>query len=146
MRLVICGDGPERSHLERKAAGLGITSSVRFAGYTSDPISEMAKADVTVLSSEYEGFGNVLVESMACGTPVVSTACPFGPSEILQDGEYGRLVPVGDAAALAEAILQTLKHPVSSVVLRRRASEFSAAAITDAYIDAAAPDWRLTPQ
>ena len=87
-----------------------------------------------VLSSRYEGFGNVLVEALACGCPVVSTDCPHGPREILQSGAYGRLVPVGDVPALAEAIVATLDSPHDRITLRRRACEFGADAALDRYL------------
>ena len=86
------------------------------------------------MSSIYEGFGNVLVESLAVGTPVVSTDCPSGPSEILENGRYGALVPVGDSDALARAVLATLDSPPSSEALQERAAEFSLAAATSHYL------------
>ncbi|WP_264082486.1 glycosyltransferase [Nostoc sp. CENA543] len=77
-------------------------------GFQKNPYAYMAKASVFALSSAWEGFGNVLVEAMALGTPVVSTDCPSGPAEILNHGKYGLLVPVGDDAAMAEAIVKAL--------------------------------------
>ena len=84
----------------------------------------MARASLFVLSSRHEGLSNVLIEAMACGCPVVSTDCRFGPAEILEDGRWGELVPVGDAKALSEAMLRTLDRPHPSDALRKRASAF----------------------
>ena len=94
-----------------------------------------ARAAVFVLSSAWEGFGNVLVEAMACGTPVVSTDCPSGPAEILEDGKYGHLVPVGDANAMAQAILTTFDNPLPPTVLRKRAEDFSVDRIVRQYLE-----------
>ena len=91
----------------------------------SDPTPFYQTADIFVLSSDYEGFGNVIVEALACGTPVVSTDCPAGPREILNDGEFGTLVPVGDEAALAEGIMSTLRQKPDAEKLRGRARDFS---------------------
>jgi glycosyltransferase involved in cell wall biosynthesis len=85
----------------------------------------MSRASVLVLSSLHEGFPNVLVEAMACGCPVVSTDCPVGPTEILDHGKYGALVPVGDDAAMAHAIIDVLKHPPNASTLKARAAFFS---------------------
>lgn len=103
-RLAIVGDGALRPALERLAGELGIADAVIFAGYDLDPWPWLASADVFALSSDYEGFGNVLVEALHAGLPVVSTDCDSGPREILDDGAHGRLVPCGDPAALAAAI------------------------------------------
>ena len=85
----------------------------------------MARARLFVLSSAWEGLGNVLIEALACGCPVVSTDCPSGPSEILQHGAVGRLVPVGDAEALAQAIMLSLEAPVDRDALKSRAEAFA---------------------
>jgi glycosyltransferase involved in cell wall biosynthesis len=88
-----------------------------------------------VLSSQYEGFGNVLVEAMACGTQVVSTDCPSGPSEILAGGTFGRLVPVGDAKALAKAMRATIVEPVTTrEALLTHAQDYSVARIAERYL------------
>jgi glycosyltransferase involved in cell wall biosynthesis len=94
----------------------------------------MGQAALFVLSSAWEGFGNVLVEAMAAGTPVVSTDCPSGPREILRDGELGPLVPPGDPKALARAMLTTLVHPPDPGRLRERASEFADGAVAERYL------------
>jgi len=78
-----------------------------------------------VLSSDYEGLPTVLIEALACGTPLVSTDCPSGPRELLADGQFGRLVPVGDAHALASAIVEALQATHDPEALRARAQEFS---------------------
>ena len=135
-KLMILGEGENRKELVCLTKNLGIESDVCFLGHVPNPHTYMASATLFVLSSIYEGFGNVLVEAMACGTPVVSTDCPHGPSEILQGGKYGALVPVGDAAALAKAMLQTIQHPISPEILRARAAEFSVPAAAQEY-------WRM---
>jgi glycosyltransferase involved in cell wall biosynthesis len=94
----------------------------------------MAKAAVFVLSSKFEGFGNVIVEAMAFGTPIVSTDCPSGPAEILENGKYGRLVPVGNVKTLAEAIVTTLNESTDSDALKQRALTFSLDEISDHYL------------
>lgn len=113
-RLLLLGDGPERPRLEALAAELGIGVAVDFHGFVANPFPYIARSDLFVLSSAWEGFGNVLVEAMALGVPVVSTDCPSGPREILQDGALGPLVPVADPVALATAILATLAAPLAS--------------------------------
>jgi glycosyltransferase involved in cell wall biosynthesis len=118
------------------AHDLSIVEDVHMPGFVDNPFGYMNAADVFVLSSRWEGFGNVLVEAMACGTPVVSTDCPSGPAEILEDGKWGHLVPVGDDEALAEAIVDTLdKPPVSSEQLVKRAKDFVPEKIARQYLE-----------
>lgn len=133
-RLVILGEGPERPALEALIRLRGIEDDVALPGFTLHPAAFMARADVFVLSSRWEGLANVLVEAMACGTPVVSTDCPSGPAELLDGGGLGSIVPVGDAAALAAAMEHAFQHPLAADVLRRRASEFSLDRSVDAYL------------
>lgn len=124
-RLVILGEGEERHSLEELARDLKVDDDISFVGFVENPYTYMAKSSVVVLSSAWEGFGNVLVEAMAVGTPVISTDCPSGPSEILDYGKYGQMVPVSDVEQLVLAICETLKQPISSEVLRKRATDFS---------------------
>ncbi|MBV8473488.1 MAG: glycosyltransferase, partial [Alphaproteobacteria bacterium] len=135
-RLAVLGDGPLRGELAREAEDLGILADVRFLGFVPNPLPWIAAAACLVMSSRHEGFGNVLVEALGCGTQVVSTDCPFGPSEILEGGRYGRLVPVGDVPALAQAMLRALDDPMPEQALRERASAFSLATAGRAYLDA----------
>jgi glycosyltransferase involved in cell wall biosynthesis len=132
-RLVILGAGPRRVALEALAAELGIGGHVWFAGFQENPIPFVRDAAAFVLSSRYEGFGNVLVEAMGCGTPVISTDCPYGPAEILGDGCYGRLVPPGDAGALAEALDPHLDRIWPPEALKARAAEYTGARSAAAY-------------
>ncbi len=125
-RLIILGEGPLRPILESKIAELNLSGYVEMPGTTSNPYAYMAKADVFVLPSAWEGFPNVLVEALACGTPVVATDCPGGSAEILDGGRYGKLVSVGDDAAMADAIMGSIEHPPDPEKLKERARMFSA--------------------
>jgi len=97
----------------------------------------MAAADLFVLSSLWEGFGNVIVEAMACGLPIIATDCPYGPSEIIEDGVSGLLVPPANSEVLAKAICQVLTNPSLRKKLTenglRRAKDFDASTIAAAY-------------
>lgn len=110
-RLVILGDGEDRGALEALAAGLGVQDDVALPGFRDNAMAYMAGAGVFVLSSAWEGLPTVLIEALAAGTRVVSTDCPSGPREILQEGRLGALVPVGDVPALAAAIEAALERP-----------------------------------
>lgn len=118
-RLIILGEGKDRGKLEKLTGSLGISDYVAFLGFQINPFKYMSKASVFVLSSLHEGFGNVLVEAMACGTPVISTDCKSGPNEIIENGKSGILVPVRDYKALSKAIIRVL----SDSSLRQRFSE-----------------------
>jgi glycosyltransferase involved in cell wall biosynthesis len=134
-RLLIIGDGAERAALQRLAADLGVAERVTFPGFVEEPLSYMRRARLFVLSSAWEGFGNVLVEAMAVGTPVVSTDCPSGPREILLDGTLGPLAPPGDPRALAEAMRAAIAQPAEPGALRRRAADFSVDVVARRYLD-----------
>lgn len=112
VRLLILGEGPERSALEALVRKLDLGQDVSLPGFVDNPYAFMARASVFVLSSRFEGLPTVLVEALYCGALIVATDCPSGPSEILADGRYGKLVPVGDIAALAQTIETTLAEPV----------------------------------
>ncbi len=123
-RLVILGKGKQRRALWRLVKKLGLENCVSLPGFFENPWSFMARADVFVLSSRYEGLPGVLLEALAVGCPVVSTACFGGCAEVLANGRYGRLVPVGDYQALSEAILDTLDDPPPASFLQKRAEDF----------------------
>lgn len=133
-KLRILGEGPARPALEALAESLGIADRVEMPGFVSDPGAHMASANVVVLSSRFEGFGNVLAEALAHGTSCVSTDCCYGPSEILGDGQYGKLVPVGDASAMAAAIDALLEAPLDPEALRRQAEAFTIGRCADRYL------------
>jgi glycosyltransferase involved in cell wall biosynthesis len=134
-RLLILGEGEERASLEAMVRDLGLKDVVDLPGFVKNPYAYMSKAAVFALSSAWEGFGNVLVEAMAVGTPVVATNCPSGPAEILENGKYGQLVKVNNAEAMAEGILAQLDRPTNSEVLQHRAREFSYDEIADQYLE-----------
>jgi glycosyltransferase involved in cell wall biosynthesis len=134
-RLILLGEGPLRASLEAHVEALGIGDRVSMPGFQQNPLPFMRKAAVLALTSRYEGFGNVLVEALACGTPVVSTDCPYGPSEILGNGRFGRLVPVADTEAMANAIIETIRNPPASDILRQRGREFTAETAAIWYTD-----------
>jgi glycosyltransferase involved in cell wall biosynthesis len=134
-RLLILGDGPRRAELEALALELGIGGSVRFEGFVKNPLPYIRKASAFVLTSRYEGFGNVIVEAFGVGTPVISVDCLYGPSEILQGGRLGRLVPNDDVEALANAFSPNLREIWPSEMLIHRAGDFTSQASSEKYLD-----------
>jgi glycosyltransferase involved in cell wall biosynthesis len=132
-QLVILGEGPERAALAAQVARFGLQDSVTMPGFVDDLPGYLARAAVLVLTSRFEGFGNVLVEAMACGTPVVAVDCPGGPAEILDGGAYGPLVPPDDPVALAAAIGDMLRRPPPRERLLARAAEYDIARIAVRY-------------
>lgn len=133
VRLILFGKGPETEALKERAKTQGIDDRISFPGFIDNPYSYMSNADAFVLSSEYEGFGLVLIEAMACRCPVVSTDCESGPSEILEKGTHGPLTPVGDGDALAFAIKKVLEKQHKPDTLYQRASEFNVDVAIDEY-------------
>lgn len=131
--LAIVGKGPLAPQLSAQIAAAGLTDAVRLPGFTPTPGDWYAGADLFVLSSDYEGFGNVLVEALHAGLPVVSTDCPCGPCEVLGGGEWGELVTPGNAAALAQAMGKALDAPVDRAAQQARAAKFSVDRAVDAY-------------
>jgi glycosyltransferase involved in cell wall biosynthesis len=119
------GEGPQRAELQALIDALGLSARAHLPGQRANPYAYMQRARVFALASRFEGFGNVLVEAMACGAPVVSTDCPVGPREILDHGRYGRLVPVADEAALAAAIGRSLHQPGSTAAAAAHAQGFT---------------------
>jgi glycosyltransferase involved in cell wall biosynthesis len=124
-RLIILGEGPMLSDLNLLVEKLNITDDVIFEGFVQNPFKYMRNADLFVLSSKYEGLPGVLVQALACGCPVVSTDCPSGPREILENGRYGPLVPVADENALATAIIAQLQTRHDRDYLQTRGRSFS---------------------
>lgn len=124
-RLVIVGEGPLRPELEALATELGIADRVAFAGFNLDPWPYYAASTVFILSSDYEGFANVVAEALYAGLTVISTDCVAGPREILADGEFGRLVPVGSVDDLAQAIKGTVTEKADVQRLRQRAIDMA---------------------
>jgi glycosyltransferase involved in cell wall biosynthesis len=110
-RLIILGEGPERPLLEAQVRQYGLHDVVDLPGFLDNPYACMARASVFALSSDFEGLPTVLIETLAIGTPVVSTDCESGPREILRGGVLGELVPVGDVHAMALAIARALASP-----------------------------------
>jgi glycosyltransferase involved in cell wall biosynthesis len=133
-RLILLGDGPLRDELKAQAEKLGVADKIDMPGFQQNPLPWMKQSAILAMSSRYEGFGNVLVEALACGTPVVSTDCTYGPSEILADGEFGPLVPVGNADAMAKALLDTLENPRSEETLRTRGRQFTVERAAEQYV------------
>ncbi len=134
-RLMLLGQGDLEDSLRSLAEKLGISDRVIFAGFHNNPAPFYATADLFVLSSDYEGFGNVIVEALSFGLPVVSTDCPSGPAEILEGGRLGRLVPVGDVVALSRAIEEALAAPVDPQMLRARAADFAPEKVARQYLE-----------
>ena len=135
VRLVLAGRGPLKEELCEIAVELEIEDRVDFLGFVPNPYKYMRSAGLLAVSSHYEGFGVILTEALACGTPVVSTDCPGGPSYILNDGEYGELVDVGDPRGLADAMARTLSDPPDSDRLVERARHYDVEKVADRYAE-----------
>ncbi|WP_175443065.1 glycosyltransferase [Halofilum ochraceum] len=134
-RLVILGEGRLRGTLEALAREHGVAADIDMPGFADNVYAYLSRSRMLVMSSAWEGLGNVLIEAMAVGTPVVSTNCPSGPSEILKDGRLGPLAPVGDAAELARSMTEAWDDPVDPDTLRHSAHErYSVARSAASYI------------
>lgn len=134
-KLVLVGDGSLRRELDSRVRSMGLSASVVFKGECRDLIGEYRSARVTALTSEYEGFPNVLLESISQGTPVVSYDCPSGPREIVLDGENGYLVPSGDIGALAEKLSEILGSGFDRERVRATADPYRSERIVPRYFE-----------
>ena len=132
-RLVILGEGRLRPQLEGQVRALGLEDCVSLPGWAENPYAFMSRAALFVLSSRHEGFPGALVEALTCGCPAVSTDCPAGPSEILEDPDL--LAPVGDPEALSRVMLRALDRPADKAALRARAARLSAERAVNGYKD-----------
>jgi len=138
LKLLIIGEGKMRTEIESRITDLSLTDDVSMPGYIDNPYAYMRKSDLFVLSSNREGFGNVVAEALACGVKVVSSDCFCGPAEILEDGKWGKLVPVEDPDALAQAMLDALDEPPRSTL--ERAMDFTVESAASAYISLLLPE------
>jgi|SaaInlV_100m_DNA_5_1039725.scaffolds.fasta_scaffold05384_3 glycosyltransferase involved in cell wall biosynthesis len=136
--LVIIGEGRKRRELEQLVAELKIQDYVDMPGFQANPYNWIGQADLFVLSSRWEGSGNVLTEALALGVPSVATDCPSGPSETLAGGKYGALVPVGDYRALANQMAQTLRKPLNAEILRSAVKEYEVGFSAERYLNVVA--------
>lgn len=134
-RLIIYGEGTQRQTLQALAQAGDYSDAIDLPGYHANPWREMRHASVLVLPSCWEGMPGVLIEAMAAGCPVISTDCPGGSREILQDGRLGPLVPVGDAGAMAQAMEDVIAMPVDRAALKDAAAQYDVAASAQAYLD-----------
>ncbi|MDJ0615315.1 MAG: glycosyltransferase [Calothrix sp. MO_192.B10] len=116
VRLVIFGGGSQKPQLQELVRELSLENDVSFPGFVKNPYAYVTKSALLASSSAWEGLPTFLIETMALGIPIVSTNCPSGPAEILDNGKYGELVPVGDSKALAEGIVKVLSGQSKSVV------------------------------
>jgi glycosyltransferase involved in cell wall biosynthesis len=134
-RLALVGDGAERGALEALVRDLGLADRIVFTGQVADPFAVVMRARVAVCASVYEGLCNAIIEALACGTPVVSTNCPYGPFEILQGGRFGALTPVGDSKAMAKAIAAALTQAPDRAILRARGFDYTAARAAERFLE-----------
>jgi glycosyltransferase involved in cell wall biosynthesis len=135
-RLIILGEGPCRQELHELVGSLGLQESVRLPGFIDNPYAYMSRADIFVVTSIYEGICNVLIEALACGCATVATDCPGGgPREVLENGKWGTLIPVGDSKRLADALEASLNRNHDSKELQQRAACFSVESSLDRYQD-----------
>jgi len=135
-RLIIAGKGKKRKELISLAHDLGVEADVDLVGFVHNLPAWMAKSDLFVLSSVCEGMPVVLIEALAAGTDVVSTDCPSGPRELLQNGTVAPIVPVGDAEALARAMLSRLRAAKEPERLKQAVSKYRVRASANSYLEA----------
>lgn len=137
VNLIVLGEGPLKESLQKLVLELGLEDYVDFVGFTENPYPFYLNAEIFVLSSLYEGFGNVIIEALAFGTPVVSTNCVGGPTYILENGKYGDLVPVRNPDAMAQALIYRLDHldEMGSDILVNRAKDFALDSIGAQYLE-----------
>lgn len=138
-RLMILGEGEERGNLQKLVQDLGLQNEVSLPGFMPNPYNFMLNARMFVLSSLWEGLANVIIEAMACGTPIVSTDCPSGPAEILEDGRWGILVQPGNPEALADAMQKSLNSTISAEDRKSHAMQFSLETIVPQYLEVLLP-------
>lgn len=132
-KLLILGEGSQRQELEALIESLGLSGRVQLIGRVDNPLAYFAKAQVFALSSLVEGMPNVLVEAMMCGCTPVATNCATGPRELLEGGEYGQLVAVGDWASLGKAINRALEKPAPASWLQKVIAPFTEQAVLGRY-------------
>ena len=132
--LIILGEGELRPGLEELIDNLKLRGRISMPGFQLDVYPWLISSNLFVLSSRWEGFGNVLVEALQCGLKVVSTNCQSGPAEILVNGQFGRLVPVNDIDALASAMRESFVETVSEHALINRANDFTVERISEQYL------------
>ena len=135
-KLIIYGEGRHRQSLQSLIEELGLTYDIHLPGFTSNPYSALANADLYVHSSRFEGSPVALMEAVSLGTPSVSTDCPSGPREILGGGIYGHLVSVGDAVAMGEAMARTMDNPPDRDHIKKASKPFTLEGSTEAYLRA----------
>lgn len=135
VKLLIFGQGERLAELKALAHRMGISEFVSFEGFSSNPFAYIKKSDVFVLSSSWEGFGNVLVEALASGVSVVSTDCYSGPSEILLNGKFGQLTPVGDTHKMAESIIKAKNFHMDKTALKLHLEQFETNSIAKKYLN-----------
>jgi len=134
VQLLILGDGDLRPELEALIKDCGVEDRVFLPGFVADPLPFYRSADLFVLSSDYEGFGNVIIEALACGLPIVSTDCPSGPAEILMNGSYGHLVPIKNLQAMVSALDNALNATIDSARQVARSEDFSSEKVAENYM------------
>lgn len=143
-RLILLGDGPLRASLEKQIHRLGLSDSVKMPGFVNNPAAYMRRSSVFVLSSRFEGLPGVLIQAMACGTPVIATDCPYGPAEIIEHGSNGMLTEDENASALSTTLSNLLCDPGKrrqlSDLAVRSSQRFTLEAVLPNYVRALAPD------
>lgn len=135
VRLIILGEGHEKDDLTDFINNNNLNGIVDLHGFVDNPFALISKADAFVVSSKYEGLSNVLIEAMICGVPLISTDCPSGPAEILEGGRWGRLVPVDDSEALANAIYNTINSEDDVLDYSSRTRDFDSHKIGEQYLN-----------